>query len=256
MKITTILFLSTLATSGCLYTGEGTLGLPCNTDSECGGTQLCIEYVCGGPVIATGSTGIATGDSSGTVGDEAQSSGDDDEVRTECLPSETECVGDGVLRECADGKLETFGCEAHCGRASDHNGCNTNPAGTDECYCLNPKAACNDEGALRCDGNNIVECSNGFEEPYDCDTVCLDAGYAGADSCGTGDSGEPTCFCSSSACTHGASRCVDDHRAQDCIDGVWQSIYDCDEGLCPEGTYSRGCTYFAGDTTACGCWEY
>lgn len=103
-----------LFASGRLYTGDGTLGLPCNTDTECGGTQLCIEYVCGG---------------------------------------------------------------------------------------------------------NILACTEGFWEPIDCDTACLDAGYLGADSCGVGDGGQPTCFCNAATCTEGARRCVDGDTAQECIGG-------------------------------------
>lgn len=256
-KTTTFSLLLSLTTFGCLYTGDETLGLPCNTDTECGGTQLCIERVCGGPtMLGTDGTGISSEGSSDDTspwGDEQ--SGDDDEVRTECLASETECLDGNVLRLCNEGKLETRACDGWCGQASDHNGCGTNPAGVDECQCLNPKATCDDEGAARCDGNNVVVCTDGFEEPYDCDTICLDAGYGGVDSCGSNDVGDPTCYCSDT-CIDGAVRCVDDGTAQECWNGTWQSPYDCVDGMCPEGSYSHGCTYFAGDTAACGCWEY
>lgn len=248
-----------LAMTGCLYSGEGTLGLPCNTDTECGGTQLCIEHVCGGPAEAgSDSSGIgASSDGSGedTVASNAEQSGDDDEVRTECLASETECVDSSALRECVDGKLETFACEAHCYEGTEHNGCHTNPGGVDECWCLNPATPCETEGAVKCDGPNILECNGGFNQPFDCDTICLDAGYGGVDYCGSNDNGEPTCFCFDSGCTEGASRCIDEDTAQDCWNGEWQTSYNCDT-VCPEGTYARGCTYFAGETTGCGCWEY
>jgi hypothetical protein len=259
MKPTTFLWGLALAASGCLYTGDGTAGLPCNTDSECGGTQRCIERVCGGPTIATDGTSSASDASSegSSDGEPADDDGDDDDdVRTECLASETQCLDGDLLRLCTDGKLETRACDGWCGQASEHNGCGTNPAGVDECYCLNPKSECSDEGAMRCDGNNIVQCSGGYEWPFDCDTICLDGGFVGVDSCGIGDSGEPTCFCSASACTHGAMRCLDNGTAQDCVDGAWQAAYECASASCPEGTYSRGCTYFAGDTAGCGCWEY
>jgi hypothetical protein len=244
-----------LFASGCLYTGDRTLGLPCNTDTECGGTQLCVEHVCGGPAEpATTSTSDASGDGSSGAAD-SSASADDDDVRTQCEPSETQCLDDDVLRLCAeDGKLYTAACTGWCGQGTAHNGCQTTPGGQETCFCLNPKAECDTEGVYECDGGNILSCTGGFWEPLDCDSVCVDAGYLGADSCGPSDNGSATCFCNSVGCTEGARRCVDGDTAQDCVGGVWEA-YDCDEVTCPEGTYSRGCTYIDGETESCGCWE-
>lgn len=243
---------------GCLYSGNGTLGLPCNTDTECGGTQQCIEHVCGGPQVAA--TGVLPGTSDGSGTDEGSSDaspsgGDDDDVRTQCEPSETECLGDDVLRQCtAEGKLSTAECTGWCGQESDHNGCQTTPNGEDTCFCLADKDACDAEGTAQCDGDNILVCNDGFWQPYDCDTICLEGGYDGVDSCGAGDGGDPTCYCYDTGCEHGAARCINGHTSQECVNGVWQN-FDCYDLECPPGTYSRGCTYFDGDTEGCGCWE-
>jgi len=247
------------STAGCLYSGDGTLGLPCNADTECGGTQLCIERVCGGPIAAdtgaTSTTDAGGGGTSGATDSQSSPSGDDDDVRTQCEPSETQCLGDDVLRLCTDeGKLSTAACTGWCGQGAEHNGCQRTPSGVDTCFCLNSNAPCDTEGVAQCDGGNIVQCTDGFWEPFDCDTVCLDGGFTGADSCGAGDSGQPTCFCYESGCTEGARRCVDGDTAQECIGGAWET-YGCDEVTCSAGTYSRGCTYIAGETESCGCWE-
>lgn len=245
---------------GCLYSGDGTQGLPCNTDTECGGTQVCIEHICGGPAAAE--TGVTTGIGSADATDHGSdgSSGDapvgdeDSDVRTECEPSETQCLEGEVLRVCTeDGKLSTRDCEGWCGRGTAYNGCHETPAGEELCWCLNQPAECTDEGSVHCEGTNIIECSDGLEIAHDCDSVCIDAGYSGADSCALSD-GQPTCFCLDGGCTDGARRCVDDDTAQECAGGSWQT-YDCADANCPAGTYSRGCTYIPGDTESCGCWD-
>lgn len=240
--------------AGCLYTGDGTSGLPCNTDVECGGTQRCVARICGGAqgTDSVASTAAPGEDSSSSVDPDPTSA---DEVRTACEASETECVQDDVLRLCTDdGKLATRGCSGWCGEASPHNGCQRTPAGDATCFCLNARAPCDEPGALQCDGDNILQCEGEFWQPYDCDTVCIEGGFAGgAESCGVADDGALTCFCIEYGCEAGAARCTSADRMEVCVDGAWQR-YACDELECPAGTYSRGCTYFPGDTESCGCW--
>ena len=82
MKTATLGFLLA-ALGGCLFSGEGTQGLPCNTDTECGGTQKCIEHVCGGPsALATDASIGASSDESGSSDEAPMETNDDDEVRT------------------------------------------------------------------------------------------------------------------------------------------------------------------------------
>lgn len=249
-----------LAAPACLYSGEGTRGLPCNTDLECGGDQLCVEHVCGGPAAAgtTGDAGSGSGDSS-SGGDPSAPGGDDQDVRTMCEASETQCVGDNTLRECgSDGKLRTMDCEGICGYASRSRGCHTLPDGRDGCYCLNAWESCSeaDEGQVQCDGNNIRECHEGLWLASDCDSICIDAGYAGgSDHCGAGNSGSPTCFCLSTAseCIDGAVYCSGDASMRYCSGGSWYTD-DCQTSCQNAGyEFSPGCMYFPGDTEACGC---
>jgi hypothetical protein len=239
---------------GCLFSGEGTQGLPCNTDTECGGTQKCIEHVCGGPVAIATDVSIGSSDSSGSS-DDAPMTTEDDEVRTQCDASETQCLDGNTLRLCTDdGKLSTRDCNGWCGQGTEHNGCQTDPGGNDTCYCLNPVQECSfAQGDYTCDGGLLLDCVDGLTVPMDCDAVCVDAGYpGGAESCGPGESSD-TCFCVNT-CIEGAMRCIDGDTAAQCSGGSW-TTYGCDEIECPAGSYSRGCTYFAGDTEACGCWE-
>jgi len=247
------------AIGGCLFSGDGTQGLPCNTDTECGGTQTCIEQVCGGPTAVATDVSITVGSSeeSGSSGDEAPMTTNDDDVRTQCEASETECLDDSTLRQCTDdGKLSTMDCNGWCGQGAAHNGCQQAPDGSDTCFCLNPPQPCTEEGDYECDGDNYTRCVDGLAMPYDCDDICVGDGFpAGAESCGLNAQGYVTCFCfEGSTCEDGATRCVDDSSAASCYGGSWETS-DCSEIECPAGSYSRGCTYFPGDTEGCGCWE-
>lgn len=243
---------------GCLYSGEGTLGLPCNTDLECGGTQACVEHVCGGPQAMgpqEGSTGATTDAESSSGGEvDTISGGDDEQIRTMCEPSETECLDDETLRKCEDGKLSTRDCRGFCGEAQPTNGCSELDDGENLCLCLNSWATCTaaQEGTSSCDGNNGRACTDGYWIAEDCDTVCVEGGYpGGSDHCEMQGS-TPTCICNET-CVEGAMRCVDSFRMAQCSGGSW-TTYDCDQ-ICKDNDYrySPGCTYFAGDTEACGC---
>src|SRR6187431_1994965 len=103
---------------GCLFSGEGTQGLPCNTDTECGGTQECIEHVCGGPQVDESALSIGSSEASGSTGDDAPvTTNDEDELRTQCDASETQCLDENTLRQCTDdGKLSTRDCNGWCGQ--------------------------------------------------------------------------------------------------------------------------------------------
>lgn len=247
----TILWGLAATMTGCLYSGEGTEGLPCNADTECGGTQRCIERVCGGPRAAgSESGGSGSSEGSGSAGDGS----DDEAVAAGCTPSDDVCLPDDVLRKCHDGKLETQGCEGICGEARPMYECGASPDdGSPICLCRNERDACEGTAAqtLRCgDSNTLLECDGKFWIPLDCDQVCVEAGYAGADACGPGDASD-TCFCGSS-CTEDAARCVGDDDVAYCWNGAW-SQFGCDE-VCESNGYSRavGCDYFA-DSGDAGC---
>lgn len=245
------LIFTAMFTTGCLYTGDQTMGLPCNTDLECGGAQVCIEHVCGGPQGSSGSEG-SSGDSSsdGTT----LPASDDDSVKESCTPDDSMCLDNDVLRLCdEDGKLSTIGCAGRCGEASRSLGCFAQAPDGPTCYCEDARDTCSTEGELEClDGHDLSQCTDGWKQPLDCDRVCADAGYSGADNCGAGE-GNDVCFCNTT-CVESSIRCVDDHTAAQCFSGAWET-YDCND-LCVQNGYSFsvGCIFFydgSGDSCSC-----
>lgn len=251
-----IFLLVPLVMGGCLYSGDGTRGLPCNTDVECGGRQLCIARVCGGPEQAANETGSGESeDGSSSDGEGVPGSGDDEPTRDACDPSENACLDGDVLRVCtSEGKLETRGCAGWCGEASPSLGCFEGSDGP-ACGCEFERERCTPgEDTRACLGNNLVNCEDGFWNPGDCDSICVEAGYAGSDgTCGVGQAGSPVCFCAD-ACSEGAMRCVDDDTAAWCSGGSWFE-YDCTDACIESGyTFSTGCYFFYdSNTESCAC---
>lgn len=163
---TIICSLFALASAGCLYTGEGTEGLPCNTRSDCG-AQSCIDGFCGGAPLDTDTDTDAAADTEyEEPGDESSSSGQapptEQMLPTACTPGLQECVGSNAISICTDdGKLRSFGCEAVCGPDDTVlGGCQPNPLdGIDYCYCASSGGP--PSGTCRSACSSDFDCSPG-----------------------------------------------------------------------------------------------
>ena len=132
------------AVSGCLYTGEGTQGLPCNLDADCG-AQSCIENVCGGP--ASDESGGS--EESGSGGSEDADLPTPQEFPEACEPGSQQCTGSNSIEICNDeGQLLHLWCEAVCGMGNPvDTGCLEDSwEGQDTCWCASsngtPSATC------------------------------------------------------------------------------------------------------------------
>ncbi len=125
-----------ISCSGCLYDGEGTQGLPCNVDADCG-AQVCVDSVCGGGAALT----VADTEPTGGTGDE--STGSDEgptaqQLPEPCTPGHQACLGSNAMEVCDDdGKLYSFACEAWCGMGNPPQGsCQADPRdGVESCWC-------------------------------------------------------------------------------------------------------------------------
>ena len=243
-----------VGTSGCLFNGAETEGLPCNTNADCANGNRCVEWVCGGPQLeATTEGGSDESESSGD--DESATPAQDDDMdgaREECVPEDTRCIDGDTVRQCTDdGKLQTVGCPGVCGEAKPSIGCRDAGQG-EQCYCAFERQPCSSEGALDCaSGNQMAVCEAGWWEIYDCDTICHDAGYAGAEGCGPGESND-VCFCSST-CVENAQRCFAGGFINACFNGSWE-LFDCEE-VCADNGYagSLGCFEYPGEDSGCAC---
>lgn len=139
---TLLALLAIVAVPACLYDGSGTLGLPCNTNADCG-AQQCTEKVCGGPDARDDAAFDDDGDESGDDDgddDENDENDDSDEVTEQefdppCTPGEQQCIGDNAIEWCSDDqKLRRARCELACGEGVEPLGCWTQD-GTDYCFC-------------------------------------------------------------------------------------------------------------------------
>jgi hypothetical protein len=238
--------------SGCLFNGAETEGLPCINDNDCANGYACIERICGGPMLVGTSEGASESSDSGGEDTAEPVEDENDDAREECVPSDTECLDDDVVRLCLDdGKLQTLGCPGACGEAARSLGCHAG-AEDEGCWCDFERAPCSSEGALDCLSNGQLGiCEGGWWERNDCDDVCVQAGYGGSTSCGPGD-GNDVCFCDS-ACTEGAQRCVNDNDLAGCWGGSWQ-IDTCGQ-ICADNGYTGtlGCLEYPDQDSGCAC---
>lgn len=136
--------------AACLYDGEGTEGLPCNADADCG-AHACVDQVCGGPAGAPLGEGSSGGGSS-----EGGSGGSDEgptpqQLPQPCASGHQACIGSNAMEVCdEDGKLRSFECEAWCGMDNPpQGGCQADPRnGVESCWCESqggpPSGTCGD----------------------------------------------------------------------------------------------------------------
>ncbi len=239
-----------VCSAGCFFDGAQTEGMPCNNDGECGVGIDCIERVCGGPRIAADTdTETETETDTDAVEEESSAAMDDDAVRDYCVPEDTMCLDSNTLRYCSeDGKLTTYGCPGVCGESVETIGCVFHPgANSDVCLCTFDIVSCTSEGSYVCSGTGQGQCIDGRLRHDDCDDVCIEAGYAGADYCDGG-----TCYCSYT-CSDGAQRCIDGNTWAGCWGGSWQ-YQSCDQ-ICRDNGYttSYGCHFYPGDDSGCMC---
>lgn len=130
MSVSRMTSLLTVALAACLFDGEGTKGLPCNVDADCG-AQRCVEGTCGGADAATTGTGEESGEeSTGEPVDEQQ-------LPEPCEDGHMACLGSNAMEICEDGKLHQFQCEWWCGMGNAvEGGCQADPRdGHEECWC-------------------------------------------------------------------------------------------------------------------------
>jgi len=244
-------------TSGCLFDGEQTRGLPCNADEECGPGLSCSDHVCGGLEPEVGSSDEA----SGTEAAQSDETAIDDESSAAtpqgCTDEDTECLDGNILRSCSDGKLSTTDCRGPCGEAAPSLGCHHYAAESrDTCFCANARPECEVSNVYTCaPGNALGSCEDGFLDGTDCDDICADAGYGGGDYCGAAQEGTgDICYCGNT-CTDGASRCTNGDTNAVCSGGQWYPE-SCD-AICRANGYdlSLGCRYDPGwADSGCSCW--
>jgi len=175
-----------LLSAGCIYDGEGTEGLPCNTNADCD-VLSCVEGVCGGAESAsTGSSDTDVGSESGS--DEGSGGGEPtpQSPPEPCTRGTQTCVGDNALSTCSDDqKLSTYACEAFCGPDDPAETCAQSPLdGVDYCWCQStgrPSSTCGDACSFDSDcspGESCFPLTSGSRcAPSSCQS-CFDDGLS------------------------------------------------------------------------------
>jgi hypothetical protein len=224
---------------GACFDGEDlTEGLPCVQNSNCGGSQLCINGFCGG--------------------EEIQQGGDPCEVGGNV------CVDGNTLGVCNLSDMSTMevSCDASCEGSgfSTSLGCRSSTGSKHQCYCDQASAQCTE---TLCSGNVLLECNGGDIDVTDCREMCQASGQTG--SCQQdGTTLVFSCVCAPGTCYDGDTFCQDDNTEIRCVGGVWQpqacSDASChglqcpSEFSCPEGYQGQtlGCGY-DGTNSRSGC---
>jgi hypothetical protein len=239
-----------LALGACFDGEELTAGLPCRNNGDCGGAQLCINFVCG-------------------------EEDEPDQGGNPCELGGNVCVDANTLGVCDLDTQSTMAisCDDRCESSgyADAIGCRSTMGAKHDCYCDLSTLSC--DSATQedsCSGSILIECQTGRLEITDCAEECQESGQLGY--CETVDDGTGTgtyvgqCTCGSGACSDGATFCQDDGNQAVCAGGVWQ-LQPCTDGLCQmsqcPGEYhscpedydaqSLGCGYDGSSRTGCLC---
>lgn len=240
-----------LALGACFDGEELTEGLPCRNNGDCGGAQLCVNYICGEP---------ESGDEFGG---------------NPCELGGNVCVDENTLGICDLGTQQTMSisCDERCESSgySSAVGCRTARTGMHDCYCDLATLSCDEATQTdSCNGSVLVECNDGRLDTTDCEEMCQESALNGnCEQTGT----DPNtgayiyeCVCVTGACYDGATFCQDGNTQALCVSGVWQ-LQPCTDGLChmsqcpdefsgcPEGYHAQslGCGYDGAGNTGCRC---
>ncbi len=241
-----------LALGACFDGEELTEGLPCRKNGDCGGAQLCIDFICGEP--------------SGEGGDEFGGN--------PCELGGNVCVDENTLGICDLGTQGTMeiSCDERCESSgySSSIGCRNTMGAKHDCYCDLATLSC-DTATFEpsCSGSVLTECDDGELDVTDCEKMCQESGQAGfCEQLYDSVTGEYSyqCTCSAGSCSEGATFCQDGQTQALCVSGVWQ-LQPCTDGLChmsqcpgdfsscPEDyqAQSLGCGYDGSGNTGCRC---
>jgi len=188
-----------------------------------------------------------------------------DETACDCSAGATDCWDSSTLLTCDDGCFWTgYDCDDLCAASGwdSSSGCGYDfSAGEDTCFCEDDPSCDCSSGETYCSSTySISSCDDGcYWSVYDCDDVCVDAGWDHSSGCGwDSSSGEDTCFCEMNPmcdCTSGDLECWDSTSIASCDDGCYWSVYDCDDVCIDSGwSTSTGCGWdsSSGDD-ACFC---
>lgn len=183
MRNTMMILIASALLPACLYNGEGTAGLPCNEDADCG-AQACIDQICGGAsALAAGVEDESGEDESGE--DESDEGPTPQELPEPCEEGHQACLGSNAMEICDGGKLISFECEWWCGMDNPpQDGCQADPRdGVESCWCASqggaPSGTCGDYCTTNSDCSSGETCwsltSGNMCAPSSCGG-CFDAG--------------------------------------------------------------------------------